>query len=51
MKWFLWPGERLCDLVGLKDLDDRLGFRLFANIIVWSLLIVLIALAYGIYGS
>jgi hypothetical protein len=50
MNWFLWPGERLCDLLGLKNADDRLGFRMFANVIVWSLLIVLAAVVYGIYG-
>lgn len=43
MNWFLWPGEKACDLVGLTDPDDRLGFRLFVNLIFWNLVMVLVA--------
>ncbi len=47
MNWFLWPGNWLCDRLGLNDPDDRQAFRLFANMIVWSLVIVLAAVAFG----
>lgn len=47
MNWFLWPGNRLCDLLGLRDRDDRQAFRLFANMIFWSLVIVLAAVLFG----
>ncbi|MBY0429595.1 MAG: hypothetical protein K2Q10_00235 [Rhodospirillales bacterium] len=40
MKWFLWPGDRVCDLLGLRDPDDRQAFRLFANMIIWGFVIV-----------
>lgn len=44
MKWLLWPGERVCDLVGLEDPDDRQGLRLFANVVIWGAVIVIAAL-------
>jgi hypothetical protein len=50
MKWFLWPGNRLCDLLGLTDADDRQAFRLFSNMIFWSLIIVVAALGLGMAG-
>ena len=50
MNWLLWPGERLCDLIGLKNADDRLGFRLFVNAIFWGLVVVLAAVVYGLWG-
>ncbi|MDR3441231.1 hypothetical protein [Telmatospirillum sp.] len=50
MNWFLWPGGRLCDLLKLNNADDRQAFRLFANMIFWSLVIVLVAVVAGIVG-
>ena len=47
MNWFLWPGDRLCDLVGLREASDRQGFRTFANIIIWGIVIVALAIAVG----
>ncbi|MBF0304930.1 MAG: hypothetical protein HQL38_20030 [Alphaproteobacteria bacterium] len=44
MKWLLWPGDRICDALGLRDPDDRQTLRLFANTVVWSAVIVLVAL-------
>jgi hypothetical protein len=51
MNWFLWPGEKLCDIVGLTKPDDRQGFRIFANMIVWGVVIVGIAVAVGMWTS
>ena len=51
MKWFLWPGDRVCDLLGLVDPDDRVGFRTFANMIIWGAAIVIAALIFGKYLS
>lgn len=51
MNWFLWPGNRLCDLLGLRNADDRQAFRLFSNMIIWSLVIVMIAVLVGLFGS
>ncbi len=45
MNWFLWPGNKVCDLVGLHDPDDRQVLRLFANMIIWGAAIVVTALA------
>lgn len=50
MNWFLWPGDRLCDLLGLRNADDRQAFRLFSNMIIWSLVIVMIAVLVGLFG-
>lgn len=47
MTWLLWPGEKICDLIGLTDPDARLGFRIFANMIIWGVVIVGTALVYG----
>ncbi len=44
MNWFLWPGDRICDLVGLTDPDDRQLLRLFANMVIWGAVIVAVAL-------
>lgn len=49
MKWFLWPGDRVCDLLGLTDPDDRQGFRTFANMIIWGIVIVCLAFVFGKY--
>lgn len=40
MNWFLWPGERVCDLLGLRDPDDRQVLRLFANMVIWGTAVV-----------
>lgn len=47
MNWFLWPGNRLCDLLKLTNPDDRQAFRLFSNMIIWSVVIVLAAVGVG----
>jgi hypothetical protein len=47
MNWFLWPGDKLCDLFGLTRPDDRVGFRTFANVVIWGLVIVVAAVVYG----
>lgn len=44
MNWFLWPGERVCDLVGLHDPEGRVVLRLFFNMIIWGTVVVLLAL-------
>jgi hypothetical protein len=44
MNWFLWPGDRICDLLHLSAADDRQAFRTFANIIVWGVVISAAAL-------
>jgi hypothetical protein len=49
MNWFLWPGDKVCDLLGLTDPDDRQGFRTFANMIIWGAVIVGAALVMGRY--
>lgn len=48
MNWFLWPGERVCDLAGLRDPDDRQVMRLFANMIIWGAVIVAVALIWAL---
>lgn len=48
MNWFLWPGNWLCDRLGLRDSGDRQAFRLFSNMIFWSLVIVSAAVAWGL---
>jgi hypothetical protein len=48
MNWFLWPGDRVCDLLKLRDPDDRQAFRTFANTIIWGILIVILAVIYGV---
>ncbi len=50
MNWFLWPGDRVCDLLHLRDPDDRQAFRTFANIIIWGAAIVIAALLAGRFG-
>lgn len=50
MNWFLWPGDKVCDLLRLKDANDRHAFRVFANMIIWGFGIVLAALFYGALG-
>ncbi|HIJ62466.1 MAG TPA: hypothetical protein HPQ04_07215 [Rhodospirillaceae bacterium] len=47
MNWFLWPGDRLCDVLGLREAGDRQGFRTFANIIIWGVVIVGTAIFVG----
>lgn len=47
MDWFLWPGERLCDLIGLTDPEDRQVLRLFANTIIWGAMVVAAAVLWG----
>ena len=47
MNWFLWPGNWLCDRLGLREADDRQAFRLFSNMIIWSFVIVMTALVFG----
>lgn len=49
MNWFLWPGDRICDLLKLREQSDRQAFRTFANMIVWGVVIVVAALVYGKY--
>lgn len=43
MNWLLWPGERVCDLVGLTDPDDRQVLRLFVNTVAWGAIVVVVA--------
>lgn len=45
MRWFLWPGDKVCDLLRLQSPDDRQAFRVFSNMIIWGAVIVLTALA------
>lgn len=45
MRWFLWPGDKACDLLHLHAPDDRQVFRLFVNMIFWGAAIVIVALA------
>ena len=47
MNWLIWPGEKICDLLHLTDPDARLGFRIFANMIIWGVVIVAAAIVYG----
>jgi hypothetical protein len=47
MNWFLWPGDRICDLLKLRDSDDRQAFRTFANLIVWGIAVVAASLVVG----
>lgn len=47
MGWLLWPGEKLCDWLGLTRPDDRQGFRIFANMVIWGLVIVAAAVVAG----
>ena len=51
MNWFLWPGDRVCDLLNLHNPDDRQGFRTFANVIIWGVVIVFGAFIFGKYFS
>lgn len=48
MNWFLWPGETVCNLLGLRDPDDRQVMRLFANMIIWGVAVVSAAVVYGL---
>ena len=34
----LWPGNKVCDLLGIKGDDHRLILRLWVNLIVYSIL-------------
>lgn len=43
MNWFLWPGDKVCDLLHLTNPDDRQAMRLFANMIIWGTVIVGVA--------
>jgi hypothetical protein len=47
MNWFLWPGDKVCDLLRLTNPDDRQGFRIFANMIIWGAGIVVAAVLFG----
>ena len=47
MNWFLWPGNWFCDRLGLSNADDLQAFRRFSILIVWSLVIVLAAVVFG----
>lgn len=51
MNWFLWPGDRVCDMLKLSDPNDRQAFRTFANMIIWGLVIVIAALLFGKWAS
>lgn len=51
MNWFLWPGERVCDLVGLRDPEDRQVLRMFANTIIWGAVVVAAAVVYGLVAD
>jgi len=49
MKWFLWPGDCVCNLIGLQNANDRQAFRTFSNIIIWGFVIVLGAVVLGFW--
>lgn len=33
----LWPGNKICDLLGIEGTDHRLILRLWVNLIVYSI--------------
>ncbi len=33
----LWPGNKVCDLLGIEGTDHRLILRLWVNLIVYSI--------------
>lgn len=33
----LWPGNKVCDLLGIEGADHRLILRLWVNLIVYSI--------------
>ena len=41
---FLWPGNKVCDLLGIKGDDHRLILRLWVNLIVYSIVSLSLAL-------
>lgn len=48
---FLYPGDRICDLVGVPaDSDHRQVLRSFLNMIIWSAIAIAIALALALRG-
>ena len=48
---FLWPGEILCTLMGLRDENDsKYLLRMFLNLAIWSKVGVLIAIYWVDWG-
>lgn len=41
----LWPGNKVCDLLGVEGDDHRLILRLWVNLIVYSIVSLSIVLA------
>ncbi len=41
----LWPGEWVCDRLRVADRDSRLLLRLFANLTIYSKLVLLLVVA------
>ncbi len=33
----LWPGEKVCDILGIEGDDHRLILRLWANLIIYGI--------------
>lgn len=41
LRWFLGPGNAVCNLIGAEAEDDRAMIRTIVNMLVWNLVIVL----------
>ena len=50
-RWFLWPGDALCTVVGLREENDsRHLLRLCFNLAVWSKVGAVIAVYWVDWG-
>ena len=36
MRLFIWPGDRFCDFLDIRDPDSRLLLRMFVNLTVYG---------------
>ena len=37
-KILLWPGEKVCDITGIKGEDHRLILRVYANLVIYGII-------------
>lgn len=42
LRFFLWPGNLVCDALGARGDDDRSMIRTLVNMLVWDLAGVLV---------
>ncbi len=47
----LWPGDMICRLFGVKDLEDKFFLRLYVNIFIHSKIAVGIAVLLAMWES